>query len=98
MPLAELISKVYDKGVTTKTVQGKWQKLVDKFQTEINVLVNVPIAEISEIDVNIAPAIEAFRNNTIDVIPGGGGKYGEISFNEKLENAKVAKITTLDNF
>ena len=98
MPLAELISTVYDKGVTTKTVQGKWQKLVDKFQTEINVLVNVPIVEISEIDVNIAPAIEAFRNNTIDVIPGGGGKYGEISFNEKLEKPEVAKITTLDNF
>ncbi len=98
MPLAELISTVYDKGVTTKTVQGKWQKLVDKFQTEINVLVNVPIVEISQIDVNIAPAIEAFRNNTIDVIPGGGGKYGEISFNEKLEKPEVAKITTLDNF
>ena len=37
MPLAELISTVYDKGVTTKTVQGKWQKLIDNFATEIDV-------------------------------------------------------------
>lgn len=98
MPLAELISTVYDKGVTTKTVQGKWQKLVDTFQSEINVLIESPIEEISKIDLNVAPAIEAFRNNSINVIPGGGGKYGELSFEKKLEKPKVAKITTLDNF
>jgi len=98
MPLAELIATVYDKGVTTKTVQGKWQKLVDNFQTEIKVLIDAPIDEISKIDSNIAPAVEAFRNNSIDVIPGGGGKYGEISFENKLEKPKAAKITTLDNF
>ena len=98
MPLAELISTVYDKGVTTKTVQGKWQKLVDTFQSEINVLIEAPIEEISKIDLNVAPAIEAFRNNSINVIPGGGGKYGELSFEKKLEKPKVAKITTLDNF
>ena len=32
MPLAELISTVCDKGVTTKTVQSKWQKLIDCFE------------------------------------------------------------------
>ena len=98
MPLAELISTVYDRGVTTKTVQGKWQKLVDSFQTEINVLIDVSLDEISKIDADVARAVEAFRNNTVDVIPGGGGKYGEISFEKKLEKPKVAKITTLDNF
>ena len=98
MPLAELISTVYDKGVTTKTVQGKWQVLIDNFQTEINVLIDVSIDEISKIDANIAQAVEAFRNNNIDVVPGGGGKYGEISFENKLEKPKVAKITTLDCF
>ena len=79
-------------------MQGKWQKLVDNFQTEIKVLIDAPIDEISKIDSNIAPAVEAFRNNSIDVIPGGGGKYGEISFENKLEKPKAAKITTLDNF
>lgn len=98
MPLAELISTVYDKGVTTKFVQGKWQALVDAFHTEIDVLINASLDEISKIDSNIALAIEAFRNKTIDVIPGGGGKYGEILFEKKLEKPKVAKITTLDNF
>lgn len=95
MPLAELISTVYDRGVTTKTVQGKWQKLIDNFATEIDVLINVSIDEISKIDSDIAPAIESFRNGTIDVVPGGGGKYGEILFERKT---KEEKIVTLDFF
>jgi uncharacterized protein (TIGR00375 family) len=98
MPLAELISTVYDKGVTTKTVQGKWQGLIDNFETEIDVLINVSVSDIERIDSNIAPAVEAFRNKTIDVIPGGGGKYGEISFEKELKKPKQEKIVTLDNF
>lgn len=98
MPLAELIATVYDKGVTTKTVQGKWQKLVDSFGTEIDVLINSPLKDIDRIDSNIASAIEAFRNETIDVVPGGGGKYGEISFDKKVTGRKSEKIVTLDNF
>ena len=94
MPLAELISTVYGKGVTTKTVQGRWQKLIDSFKTEIDVLINTSLDDIEKIDSNIAPAIGAFRNGTIDVVPGGGGKYGQISFKKR----SVAKNATLDSF
>lgn len=95
MPLAEIISSVYGKGVTTKFVQGIWQKLVDNFTTEINVLIDAPLEEIKKIDENISLAIESFRNNTIDVIPGGGGQYGKISFKKEV---KKPKVVTLDNF
>ena len=98
MPLAELIASVYDKGVTTKTVQAKWQKLIDEFETEIDVLINVSLSDIGKIDSSIAGAIEAFRNKTIIVIPGGGGQYGEISFDKPLNDRKSDKILTLDNF
>ena len=98
MPLAELIATVFDKGVTTKTVQGKWQKLIDAFGTEIDVLINVPLDEIIKIDSNIASVIESFRNNSIDVVPGGGGKYGRILFNEEVKETKKVKLVTLDNF
>lgn len=92
MPLAELIASVYDKGVTTKTVQAKWQKLIDSFDNEINVLINAPLKDISKLDVDVSKAIEGFRTKTIDIIPGGGGQYGQIIFNKK-EN-----LTTLDSF
>jgi len=98
MPLAELIATVYDKGVTTKTVQGKWQKLIDEFNTEIDVLINASISDIEKIDSNVSGAIEAFRNKNIDVIPGGGGKYGEILFDKASKKPENKKIVTLDNF
>ena len=95
MPLAELISSVYDKGVTTKFVQGIWQKLIDNFSTEIDVLINVDLNDIEKIVANVASAIESFRNNTIEVVPGGGGQYGQILFKKEV---KKPKIITLDNF
>ena len=98
MPLAELISTVYDKGVTTKTVQGKWRNLVDVFGTEIDVLINASLEDISKIDLKVANVIESFRNNTIEVVPGGGGQYGHIVFNESVKKSKATKTVTLDNF
>lgn len=96
MPLAELISTVYDKGVTTKTVQNKWQELINHFDDEINILIDVPISEIDKVDSNVSRIIESFRNKSINVIPGGGGKYGEIDF--EIEVKKASNIVTLDNF
>ncbi|WP_458454995.1 TIGR00375 family protein [Methanobrevibacter sp.] len=94
MPLAEIISSVYDKGVTTKTVQGMWQKLIDNFEDEINVLINAPIADIKKIDDKTSRAIESFRNNTLEIVPGGGGQYGSIVFEKPTES----NFVTLDNF
>lgn len=94
MPLAEIISSVYDKGVTTKTVQGLWQKLIDNFKTEINVLINADLDDIKRVDSNISLAIESFRNKTVEIIPGGGGKYGQIVFRKEKEE----KTSTLDNY
>jgi uncharacterized protein (TIGR00375 family) len=96
MPLAELISTVYDKGITTKTVQNKWQELINHFGDEINVLIDVPISEIDKVDSNVSQIIDSFRNNSINVIPGGGGKYGEIDF--EIEVKKAHNVVTLDNF
>ena len=99
MPLAEIISMIYDKGITTKTVQGVWQKLIDAYGPEIDVLINVPLEDIAKIDDNVALGIEGFRNKTLNVVPGGGGKYGEISFAEEFKKEeKKEKILTLDNF
>lgn len=103
MPLAEIISLVYDKGVTTKTVQGVWKRLVDSFSDEINVLLNVGLDDINRVDDKVGFAIQSFRDNSLIVKPGGGGKYGEILFDEadliKLEEEKNKnKPVTLDNF
>ena len=98
MPLAELIATLLDKGVTTKTVQNRWQKLIDAFGSEIDVLINVSLDEIKKIDSDVANIIESFRNNSINVVPGGGGQYGKILFDNKVKENKTKKLVTLDNF
>ena len=99
MPLAEIISMIYEKGITTKTVQGVWQKLIDAYGPEIDVLISTPLEDISKIDDKVAIGIEGFRNKTLNVVPGGGGKYGEISFNDDFKKPeKSEKIVTLDYF
>ena len=101
MPLAEIISMVYDKGVTTKTVQGKWQNLIDNFGAEIDILLKTPLNDIKKVDEEIGVGIESFRNKTIYITPGGGGQYGEISFSDDFKEREVESIdkrVTLDNF
>ena len=98
MPLAELIATVYDKGVTTKTVQSTWQKLIDNFGNEINVLIDVSLEDIGKIDSNVSQVIESFRNNSIEVIPGGGGQYGQILFENEVKQKEPSKKVTLDDF
>ncbi len=83
LPLAEIIAMTYSKGVTTKYVQNIWEVLIQEFGNEIEVMINTPLAEIKSIDKKIAHSIEGFRNKTLIMIPGGGGKYGEIKFPEK---------------
>jgi uncharacterized protein (TIGR00375 family) len=102
MPLAEIISMIYEKGVTTKTVQNKWKTFITEFKDEIDILIKQDIEQIAKIDEQIAVAIEAFRKKKIHITPGGGGKYGEISLNpdskKEIEETKKEKIISLDDF
>jgi uncharacterized protein (TIGR00375 family) len=78
LPLAEIISITHGKGVTTVFVQKIWKELVQKFNDEITVLIHAPMEEITKVDSKVADVIRAFRNNTLQIKSGGGGRYGEI--------------------
>ncbi|WP_321422904.1 TIGR00375 family protein [uncultured Methanobacterium sp.] len=93
MPLAEIISLTYSKGVTTKFVQKIWQQLILKFGDEISVLIDAPLEALVEIDPELARRIQAFRDKTLQIKVGGGGKYGELVFNEESSTK-----STLDSF
>lgn len=82
LPLAEIISLTYNKGVTTKFVQSIWRELVEKFDNEISVLIDSPMQDLYENDPRIARRIRAFRDRTLKIEIGGGGKYGKIIFQE----------------
>lgn len=84
LPLAELLSTVHDKGVTTKYVQTRYNQLIEEFSNEIDVLINIPVEKIAIIDKKLATIIQAYRTNNLDIIPGRGGQYGTVNYKESV--------------
>ena len=80
IPLAEIITKAVDqKNPFTQKVTKLWTELIDVFGSEINVLLDVDITEISKITIPaVTEAIQIFRDKKVIIIPGGGGEYGKI--------------------
>jgi uncharacterized protein (TIGR00375 family) len=78
LPLAEIISLGYDKGITTVFVQNIWKELVQKFGSEIAALIYAPLEELKNIDEKLGTLIKSFRDNTLKIQSGGGGRYGKI--------------------
>lgn len=85
LPLAEVMGCALHASPGSATVQRQWKDLMAHFDSEIAVLVDVPLEEIAQ---RVAPAvvraIAAFRQGAIRVNPGGGGKYGEIDIQEDV--------------
>lgn len=78
IPLAEIIAESLGKDTSNGIVAKRWRELM-KLGSEIEVLLDIDMEKIKKITpLAIAEAIEAFREGKIKIIPGGGGKYGEI--------------------
>jgi len=79
IPLAEIIALALGhKSAMTRKVQTCWRDLTDA-RTEIEVLVETDTADLKA-EPKVIEAILAFRSGKVKVIPGGGGKYGEVRF------------------
>ncbi|MFA4639595.1 TIGR00375 family protein [Pyrococcus kukulkanii] len=94
-PLAEIIAMVLGKGVETKAVKMVWQRFLKEFGSEIRVLVDVPIKTLAKVHEDVAKAVWAYRNGKLIVVPGGGGKYGEIRLPEEIKSAKIDDLEDL---
>jgi len=81
IPLAEIIALALGyKSVTAAAVQMCWSELTSH-RTEIEVLVEADLSELS-VDPRVLEAIQNFRSGRVDVIAGGGGRYGEVKLPE----------------
>lgn len=85
IPLAEIITKaIGQQNPFTQTVNKRWDELVTAFKSEINVLIDEDINEISKVTVPaITEAILAFREKKVIIKPGGGGQYGSVELPKK---------------
>jgi len=79
LPLHELISFVLKKGMNTKTAWGVYNKLIEKFGNEFNVLLEVSKEDLLKVvDVEIVEMILKNRKGDVRVKPGYDGVYGEM--------------------
>jgi uncharacterized protein (TIGR00375 family) len=77
LPLAEVIAlALKTHTITGRRVKTRWDMLVGKFKTEINVLVDGDIDEIIRADRDVGVIINLFRQGKMKYVSGGGGMYG----------------------
>ncbi|MBL7100409.1 MAG: DNA helicase UvrD [Nanoarchaeota archaeon] len=100
IPLSEIISAVIGiKQVYSKGVSEIYNKLISKFDSELNVLMVVPFEKLKGVvDEKIADAIMKVRNEEIEICPGFDGVYGQAKFvrSEKISSSR--KQSSLGDF
>ena len=90
LPLAEIMGKALHFSPLSKTVQRRWSELMKRFGSEIHMLLDADMDEIGRVaSPAVASAIKAFRTGGIKVIPGGGGRYGEIEIASDGESIRT---------
>ncbi|MDG6220545.1 MAG: TIGR00375 family protein [Candidatus Thermoplasmatota archaeon] len=80
IPLGEIIAKALGvSSPSTKKASEAWERLVRPFGSEVRVLMDEPLDNMApHATREVLEAITAFREGRVKIIPGGGGKYGEV--------------------
>lgn len=79
LPLHEIISLYFDCGINTKKVWSVYNDLIEKFENEFNILLNVSENELGEFGLSggLVELILKNREGKIKVKPGFDGEYGK---------------------
>jgi len=88
IPLGELISLNIKKGIATKSVSAVFDKLLNAFGSEFNILLNVDKKDlVKESDERLANLILRNRKGAIEIEPGYDGVYGVPLLEEKKQKS-----------
>lgn len=94
IPLQEIISEIMQVSASSKSVCNEYEKLINKFGTELSILQDIPTDEISKTSAILAEAIARLRKGQVIKQAGYDGEYGVIKlFNpNELGNKKLKSL------
>lgn len=88
VPLQEIISEIKGVGPSSKSVTTEYEKLINKFGSELNILQNIPLDELSKTSPLLKEAISRLRQGKVIKQAGFDGEYGSIKLFDKNELSK----------
>ncbi|MGB9675076.1 MAG: endonuclease Q family protein [Candidatus Nanoarchaeia archaeon] len=87
LPLSELIASCLHTSPSSKSVFALYEKLLNAFGSEFEVLMNVPKEDLEKVSgEKLANLIIANRENKLHVRPGYDGVYGKLILDDEVEN------------
>ena len=91
IPLPEVLSEILGRGPATKTVMNEYARLIRLFDSEFNLLMNVPADELqSRYSPVLAEAVQRIRKGKVIRQAGYDGEFGVIKVFEKGELHELA--------
>lgn len=88
VPLPEIISEILGVGPSSKSVTNEYERLINKFGSELSILRQVPIDDISKDFPLLGEGISRLRDGKVIKQAGYDGEYGIIRLFEKEELVK----------
>ncbi len=88
VPLPEIISEIKNVGVGSKSVVMEYERLIKKFGSELSILREVPVDELSKDSPLLGEGISRLRAGKVIKHAGYDGEYGVIRLFEESEAVK----------
>jgi len=85
VPLPEILSEIMNVGPASKSVVREYERLINKFGSELSILQDVPTDELSKDDTLLGEGISRLRKGQVIKHAGYDGEYGVIRLFEDDE-------------
>lgn len=90
IPLPEVLGEIIGAGPNTKGVMSQYGRVIEKFGSEFDLLLHVPVADINRFWPVLGEAVSRIRSGAVIRQPGYDGEFGVIRVFDDGELAKYA--------